>query len=77
MSDLVFASRSTTIIDKELRVLPSNGHCWENSFQCGSAVVRILFKSVLCLNDWWEIRSSHNNQYTLTLDGTGKYTRGM
>lgn len=31
-------------IDKEFRVLPSNGNCWEGSFQHDRAVVKILFK---------------------------------
>lgn len=39
----VCASRAT-VIDKEFRVLPSNGgHCWENSFQHDRAVVKTLF----------------------------------
>lgn len=38
----VCASRAT-VIDKEFRVLPSNGHRWENSFQHDRAVVKTLF----------------------------------
>lgn len=36
---------------KECRVLPSNAHCWENSFQHDRAVVKILFKSMMFLGE--------------------------
>ena len=62
-------------MDKELRVLPGTGHCWENSFQHDRALVKILFKSMTCLNERVEMCYSCNDQWAH--DGTGRDTRGM
>lgn len=65
-----------TVFDKEFRVLPRVTHCWWNSLQHDRAVVKILFKSVVCPNDHVGMCSSCNNQYSRAHDGTGRDTRG-
>lgn len=64
-------------MDKEFRVLPSNGNCQENSCQHDRAVVKILFKSMMCLNERVEMCYSRNDQYSQAHEGTRRDTRGL